>query len=275
MPVEWRQRIERAWANLRFGSSKVENLEGRYAFAVHVYLNGVDPGEVSVQLYGEGGEGGRPVCLEMKKGSPLVAQSTDILRVRRADRPTGRILYGPHHPASSRHPRTLGEIPNPLAEMTTALFSFPPVLLPLPQASFLFLCRKHLPELPSLQDLLLHQANGALFEEGLLSGKDAQHPFVSSVHEPFHLLVDLTRTFLAEALRTGLAVEVRLAGDWGRSTQTKGTHAVFCNHGPGSSVARWRSFWAPVEISSKISSSATLPPRRTASLSSSSGRVIR
>ena len=38
------------------------------------------------------------------------------------------------------------------------------------------------------------------------------------------------------------------------------------------SVARWRSFWAPVEISWNTSSSAIVPPSRTATLSSSSVR---
>lgn len=69
--MEWRRDVEQRWKNIRFGSMTVETLDGRHQFAVHVYLDGIDPDTVSVQLYAEAGEG-EPVKLEMVRAAPLV-----------------------------------------------------------------------------------------------------------------------------------------------------------------------------------------------------------
>jgi starch phosphorylase len=70
--VEWRRETELAWGNLRFGAMSVETLEGQYLFVAHVYLDGIDPDAVSVQLYADKIGEGEPVRLEMKRGSSLV-----------------------------------------------------------------------------------------------------------------------------------------------------------------------------------------------------------
>jgi starch phosphorylase len=71
--LEWRREIESKWGSLRFGELDAETLEGgRYLFTVHVYLNGLDPDAISVQLYADEADEKEPFILEMKRGAALV-----------------------------------------------------------------------------------------------------------------------------------------------------------------------------------------------------------
>jgi starch phosphorylase len=71
--VDWQHAIEKAWPALRFGEMKVETNSGQHAFEVQVYLNGLDPNAVRVELYAEGASGGALVRQEMER----VNQSVD------------------------------------------------------------------------------------------------------------------------------------------------------------------------------------------------------
>ncbi|MCC6958038.1 MAG: alpha-glucan family phosphorylase [Anaerolineales bacterium] len=64
--VSWQQKLEQAWSSLRFGEVKVVMHGERHAFEVHVYLNGLDPKTIKVELYAEGLDGGDPVLQPMK-----------------------------------------------------------------------------------------------------------------------------------------------------------------------------------------------------------------
>jgi starch phosphorylase len=69
--VDWRHGLEQKWATLHFGKVKVETRGEQYVFEVQVYLNGVAPKTVRVELYADGVNGGSPVRQEMKRVGPL------------------------------------------------------------------------------------------------------------------------------------------------------------------------------------------------------------
>jgi starch phosphorylase len=70
--VDWRRALERNWLNLRFGEVKVVSGEGRHEFEVHVYVGGLNPDTVRVELYAEGINGHEPVRQDMTRGRQLV-----------------------------------------------------------------------------------------------------------------------------------------------------------------------------------------------------------
>ncbi len=70
--LEWVHSLERKWANLRFGEVKVETEGERHLFEVRVYLNGLSPDSVKVELYAVGVDGGNPERHEMTRGRQLV-----------------------------------------------------------------------------------------------------------------------------------------------------------------------------------------------------------
>jgi len=65
--VNWQRMMDQNWSNLRFGEVKVETKGREHVFEVQVYLNGVDPKAVRVDLYADGIKGGDPVRQEMKR----------------------------------------------------------------------------------------------------------------------------------------------------------------------------------------------------------------
>jgi starch phosphorylase len=69
--VAWQHALEREWVNLRFGDATMVKNGHQYLFEVQVYLNGLDPDEVRVELYAEGVDGGDTVRMEMKRGLKL------------------------------------------------------------------------------------------------------------------------------------------------------------------------------------------------------------
>jgi len=71
--MDWQHAIERAWPALRFGEMKVETNSGQHAFEVQVYLNGLDPNAVRVELYADGASGAALVRQELER----VNQSVD------------------------------------------------------------------------------------------------------------------------------------------------------------------------------------------------------
>ncbi len=70
--VAWRHALERGWGNLRFGEATIAKNGDQHIFEVQVYLNGLDPDAVRVEVYAEGVSGGDPVRKEMTHGPKLV-----------------------------------------------------------------------------------------------------------------------------------------------------------------------------------------------------------
>ena len=70
--VEWQQSLEQKWNTLRFDGTTVETRDKQHEFNVQLFLNGLDPESVKVELYAED-INGEPVCQEMIRS----IQSTD------------------------------------------------------------------------------------------------------------------------------------------------------------------------------------------------------
>lgn len=54
------------WSDIHFGEVEVESVENGYAFKVDVFLNGIDPGSISVELFANGQNGFLPEKIEMQ-----------------------------------------------------------------------------------------------------------------------------------------------------------------------------------------------------------------
>jgi starch phosphorylase len=54
----WQARLALHWDNLYFGLFDVETVDGVHHFAVQIYLDGLGPDDVAVELYAEGEDGG-------------------------------------------------------------------------------------------------------------------------------------------------------------------------------------------------------------------------
>jgi starch phosphorylase len=97
--VNWRHTMEQNWPNLRFGEMKVASDGGNHVFEVEVYLSGLDPNTVRVELYANGVNGGEPVRQEMKHvrqlvGAKGIMYSTQVPTTRPATDYTARVI--PH-----------------------------------------------------------------------------------------------------------------------------------------------------------------------------------
>ena len=64
--ADWQHSLEQKWATLHFGELKVETRRAQHVFEVQVYLNGIDPQAVRVELYADGIKGGDFVREVMK-----------------------------------------------------------------------------------------------------------------------------------------------------------------------------------------------------------------
>jgi glycogen phosphorylase len=69
--VNWEQTLNQKWATLHFGEVKAATDGAQHVFDVQVYLNGLDPTAVRVELYANGVNGGAPLRQEMKRSQPL------------------------------------------------------------------------------------------------------------------------------------------------------------------------------------------------------------
>jgi len=85
--VDWRHAIEKEWPALRFGEAKVSTNGAQLVFEVVVYLNGLDPNAVRVELYADGVDGGAPARQRMERVRPLTDAS-------------GGYVYGAQAPAT-------------------------------------------------------------------------------------------------------------------------------------------------------------------------------
>ena len=67
--AQWRRELHEKWSSLRFGEVKVSTADGRHRFDAQVYLNGLAPGAVRVELFASGEP---PVTQEMEPVQQLV-----------------------------------------------------------------------------------------------------------------------------------------------------------------------------------------------------------
>jgi len=95
--VSWQRALEQGWSNLRFDEMKVVSDGEKHVFEVQVYLSGLDPNSVRVELYADGVNGGEPVRQEMKGVGQLVGAngtiySTQVSATRPAKDYTVRVI---------------------------------------------------------------------------------------------------------------------------------------------------------------------------------------
>jgi starch phosphorylase len=65
--VDWQQGLADRWARLRLGEVSVRTDQEHHEFEVPVYMGGLEPNSVRVELYAEGVSGGAPVGQEMNR----------------------------------------------------------------------------------------------------------------------------------------------------------------------------------------------------------------
>jgi starch phosphorylase len=65
--ADWEGALKEKWAALRFGDVKVETNAVQHIFEAEVFLNGLDPNAVRVELYANAINGGRPIQEEMTR----------------------------------------------------------------------------------------------------------------------------------------------------------------------------------------------------------------
>jgi starch phosphorylase len=70
--VDWRGDLDRKWAGIHFGEMTAQTNGDHHNFEVQVFLGDLDPKAVSVELYADGLNGGKPERLETRPDRPLV-----------------------------------------------------------------------------------------------------------------------------------------------------------------------------------------------------------
>jgi starch phosphorylase len=65
--VDWEHTLKEKWVTLRFGDVKVRTNTAQHVFEAQVYLNGLDPNVVRVELYADGINGDGPIRQEMTR----------------------------------------------------------------------------------------------------------------------------------------------------------------------------------------------------------------
>jgi len=99
--LRWQRQLSDHWSRLRFVSVHVEPAGVDLRFDVQVFLDGLDPEAVQVELYANAAGDGEPTRLVMTRGEPLVGQnvwrySASVPATRPAEDFTPRVV--PYHP---------------------------------------------------------------------------------------------------------------------------------------------------------------------------------
>jgi starch phosphorylase len=93
--AQWRRDLDEKFSALRFGDVRVRTQGGKHQFEAHVYLNGLVPDAVRIELYASGEP---PVCQEMRPIQQLVgsghawAYGAEVVAERPTSDYTARIL---------------------------------------------------------------------------------------------------------------------------------------------------------------------------------------
>jgi glycogen phosphorylase len=99
----WQRKLDDEWAAVSFGPLKVETNDTGFRFEAAVYLGGLDPGAVRVELFADGRDGAEPLRVPMERagglpnGGYLYVASTG--KERDAADFTARVM--PYHPSAS------------------------------------------------------------------------------------------------------------------------------------------------------------------------------
>jgi glycogen phosphorylase len=97
---KWEQDVASHWRDVRFGELRAGSEEGRHVFDVEVYLGGLSPDEVRVELYADPLQDELPFRLEMAPSGPITGAPYVYHASVSAGRPvshcTPRII--PYHP---------------------------------------------------------------------------------------------------------------------------------------------------------------------------------
>jgi starch phosphorylase len=80
--VNWRQALDRAWPNIRFGEVKIKTDADQHGFEVPVFLGALDPQAVRVELYADPLDGKDPVRREMTADRESVRRGETLYRAR-------------------------------------------------------------------------------------------------------------------------------------------------------------------------------------------------
>ncbi|MGO9378158.1 MAG: alpha-glucan family phosphorylase [Dissulfurispiraceae bacterium] len=103
--VNWLGDLEQKWGNLRFGDVNVATSGERHFLEVHVYLNGLEPDDVDLELYADGVNGNDPMRQEMMQGGQLVGAENGYIYSAwvTATRPASdyTVRVSPHRPGVS------------------------------------------------------------------------------------------------------------------------------------------------------------------------------
>jgi starch phosphorylase len=67
----WQESLNKNWHRLRFGALEIEERENVYYFSLAVYLNGLEPSTITVQIYADPSDGGEPEIYPMARGRRL------------------------------------------------------------------------------------------------------------------------------------------------------------------------------------------------------------
>ena len=74
--VGWHAELDKHWSALRFGPTTVEQQGDQYIFHVQVFLDGIDPDAVRVELYAEAKKDEHPITHAMNRGELLVGATS-------------------------------------------------------------------------------------------------------------------------------------------------------------------------------------------------------
>ena len=85
--LAWRQRIRERWGDVRFGALKTQSHRGELSLEVEVYLAGLDPSDVRVEVYADS-QGSAPFRQEMARSQPGPGEFGAVSLL-------GHDLYGP------------------------------------------------------------------------------------------------------------------------------------------------------------------------------------
>jgi starch phosphorylase len=69
--VDWSRELKKKWQGVHFGEVRVETSGDRHRFDVQLYLDGLDPNGVRVELYANKNDGTPPARIEMEPVRPL------------------------------------------------------------------------------------------------------------------------------------------------------------------------------------------------------------
>lgn len=67
----WQQRLMRSWSQIHFGECETHDVVDGHHFRVAVYLGELEPGELRIELYAEGGENLSRERIEMMRGAAI------------------------------------------------------------------------------------------------------------------------------------------------------------------------------------------------------------